>query len=242
MSNEPWNFKKLDYSAFTKNDLVNIILQRSDVLSRAGYNQKSIRNWMNGDEKLIHDVVEKLGTIIAVSALEIIYEEYCALKDLLTEIQPKHIADIGCGYAFFDFFAAHDFDAKLLLIDIEENKLRHFGFNDSGAAYANLETTTSFLTANGVAKSRIKTINPTHQKISKRTKVDLIVSLISCGFHYPTDLYHEFFEENLTSGGRIILDIRAAQLTEEMKKLQHIGPYEVISEAQKIARVMITKK
>ena len=40
-------------------------------------------------------------------------------------LNPTRIADMGCGYAVFDRFAAQDFKANLVLIDREDNGLRH---------------------------------------------------------------------------------------------------------------------
>jgi len=41
--------------------------------------------------------------------------------------------------------------------------------------------------------------------------VDLILSLLSCGFHYPVDTYAGLIDRSLRKGGRVILDVRKGE-------------------------------
>ena len=95
-----------------------------------------------------------------------------------------------------------------MLIDIEESDSRHFGFAEEGAGYASLERARDFLVANGVPAEGITLVNPRHEDVSKVAPVDLAISLISCGFHYPASTYEDFFRNNVNPGGAIVLDIR----------------------------------
>ena len=93
-----------------------------------------------------------------------------------------------------------------MLIDIEESGSIHFGYKDSGAGYSNLATARKFLTADGVPEEQIITLNPNHSDLSKSGNVDMAISLISCGFHYPVTTYDAYFRHQVNKA--ILLDAR----------------------------------
>jgi len=199
----------LDTSAFSEADAVNLILQRSDIIGdREGANGH-IKAWEEGDDGPLRADVAAIGTDRLVRrAAAFIFLEYLALRPVLAEAPPVRATDIGCGYAFFDLFLARDFGTDLTLVDIETSAARHFGFRSEGAAYTSLAVAARNLEANGVAAGRITTLNPGARGISGVTGQDLVVSFLSCGFHYPWTTYEGFFREGLVPRGRVILDLR----------------------------------
>lgn len=215
--------RALDLSAFTRGDMVNLILQRSDILVDSPQGQRPVKAWMGGDSGPILAEVDRLGEEIARRAAGQIHAEYRAMRAAVIETGPKRIADIGCGYAIWDLFAARDTGADLVLIDIEENERRHFGFAEEGAAYTSLAIAGEFLRRNGVAADRIALVNPNMTALEKVAPVDLAVSLISCGFHYPVDAYLGFFRDQLAPGGAVILDLRRGTAEEQLARLSGIG-------------------
>jgi SAM-dependent methyltransferase len=221
-------------------DLANIILQRSEVLADLPRPGKIIRAWESGDDRPMLAQVQRLGTDIARRAATVIAAEYAALRPVLAEAPPQRVGDIGCGYALFDLFLARDFAADLLLIDIEMNERRHFGFQEQGAAYASLAVARALLQANGVAAGRIVTLNPARADVLQAGKVDLAVSFLSCGFHYPVDAYIPFFETCLNPGGRIILDLRAGTADTQQARLAHLGTVRVLPGPPKARRILVT--
>ncbi|HMO08767.1 MAG TPA: class I SAM-dependent methyltransferase, partial [Paracoccaceae bacterium] len=140
----------LDLSPLSTGDLVNLILQRSEVLFDRPRSGQVIRAWEAGDEGPMQAEVARLGIEVARRAAGVIHAEYRALAPVLHARQPRRVADIGCGYAFFDLFLARDLGTDLLLIDLESNDRRHFGFQAEGAAYASLAVARALLEANGV--------------------------------------------------------------------------------------------
>ena len=231
----------LAFDGLASSDLVNLILQRSEVLSDLPRPGRVIRAWEAGDDAPMLAQVERLGTAIAQRAAGVIAAEYAALRAVLMESPPARVADIGCGYALFDLFLARDFAADLLLIDIETNDRRHFGFQDQGAAYASLAVARALLQGNGVAAARIVTLNPGRADLLAAGKVDLAVSFLSCGFHYPVDAYIPFFTQCMNPGGRIILDLRAGTADAQMQKLAPLGPIRILQGPPKARRVMVTR-
>lgn len=221
----------LDLSVFSDDDLLNILLQRSEVLGDQRRPGRIIRAWTDGDEGPIRDTIARMGEVIARRTAAFIYCEFLALKPTLEELSPKHIADIGCGYAFFDLFAAKALDCDITLIDIETNDHRHFGYKQEGAAYTNLSRARALLTMNGLASDRVTTINPEKSDLTAAAKVDLAVSFVSCGYHYPLNTYADFFRNGVKDDGAVILDIRRRTAKNQTPELEAIGETSFITEA-----------
>lgn len=231
----------LAFDGLATSDLVNLILQRSEVLSDLPRPGRVIRAWESGNDGPMRAEVERLGAEIARRAAGVIAAEYVTLRPVLAERPFARLADIGCGYALFDLFVARDFPADLLLIDIETNDRRHFGFQEQGAAYASLAVARALLQSNGVAAGRIVTLNPGKADVLAAGKVDLAVSFLSCGFHYPVDAYIPFFMQCVKPGGRIILDLRAATAEAQSARLAPLGTLRVLPGPTKARRVMVTR-
>lgn len=231
----------LDYSMLSHDDLINIVLQRSDVLRGERQPGAVIRAWQQGDTGPLDAFVRSNGAVLAQRAAQIIRTEFEGLVPILDQIQPKRVADIGCGYAFFDLFLHHRYGCELLLIDVEENEHRHFGFEDEAAAYTNLQTGREFLRANGVDEHKITTWNPEKEDPDDAESVDLAFSFLSCGFHFPVDMYMPFFRFGVVPGGSIILDLRASKFQLEKRNLNRLGPLKVLSQGKGVKRVWIKR-
>lgn len=235
------DIKGLHLGALAAGDLANIILQRSEVLDDIARPGQVIRAWEAGDDVPMQAEVARLGPAIARRAAGVIWQEYQALKPLLDELSPKRVADIGCGYAFFDLFLARDFTTDLLLVDIEANERRHFGFRDEGAAYASLSVARQLLVDNGVRPDTVQVLNPNEKPPEEAGPVDLAVSFLSCGFHYPVDLYLPFLAQALVPGGAAILDLRASTASEQAEKLAAFGTLTDLPSPPKARRVLLRK-
>jgi len=234
----------LDTSAFDTSDVLNLILQRSEIIGDQSNPGRLIKAWTEGESAPILEAIARVGadTLIRRAAAFILLE-YEELRPLIAKTPPKSVTDIGCGYAIFDLFLAQDFDCKLTLIDLETSDERHFGFEQSGAAYSNLDVAAAFLNANGIAKKRIKTVNPEKTSLARIRDQDLVVSFISCGFHYPWSTYAVFFRDAVPAGGQIILDIRRRTLERTLAELGALGEVTNLNAgaAPKAARVRVTR-
>ncbi|GAA6209335.1 hypothetical protein NBRC116601_26280 [Cognatishimia sp. WU-CL00825] len=238
---DPIDPGQLDYSMFSTPDFVNIILQRSDVLKGVKDSGKLISQWSSGENRKLQEIAEAENVQLARRAMVDICDEFDDLSGHLAQSPPKSIADIGCGYAFFDLAAATQFDADVHLIDLENNDLRHFGFNEAGSAYSDLQKAVKFLTKNGLDKTRVTATNPDKTDVSSLPQVDLAVSFLACGFHFPVDAYMPFFETNVAPGGRIILDLRKAKKDPQLALLETLGAVTILSERGNRLRVMVQK-
>ena len=232
----------LNYDMLGHGDLVNIVLQRSEVLSDVPQPNGVIRDWVAGDPTLMNQVVRSKGSVLAQRAAQVIHGEFEALCPVMDQIKPTYLADIGCGYAFFGLFAHRRYGCDLLLIDVEENDRRHFGFDEEAAAYTSLETARDFLVANGVPAAKIHTWNPELQDAPADDKVDLAVSFLSCGFHFPVDMYVPFFRYGVVPDGAVMLDLRAAEFQENKRLLKTLGHVQVLSQRRGRKRILLRKE
>ncbi len=231
----------LDFSCFDETDLMNIVLQRSEVMFDRLRPGRVIRLWSEGDEGPILSEVDRLGLEVARRAAGVIRAEYRALSPVLKQLSLKRVADIGCGYAFFDLFLSREFNAELVLIDLETNDRRHFGFRKAGAAYSSLKTAQDFLVTNGIPAENITTLNPKTTAPETVSLVDLVVSFLSCGFHYPVDSYLPFLDHALVPGGSAIFDLRAKTADAQIDALARFGDVTDLEAPPKARRVLLQK-
>jgi len=232
----------LDLSMLTLQDLVNLIMQRSEVLSDDPRCGPALRAWYDDDAGPLADLAEEYREAIARRAAAVILLEFHILQPELAAQPPRRIADIGCGYAFFSLFAARTFGAALLLIDREENEARHFGFAEEAAAYSSLDRARRLLEANGVPAERIVTLNPAEGDVLAQGECDLAVSFLACGFHFPVDPYLPFLQRAVPPGGRAILDLRRGRAPAQMQALRGLGRLRDLPGVPKARRVMLTRE
>ncbi|KAB7614511.1 hypothetical protein F9L33_07675 [Amylibacter sp. SFDW26] len=219
---------ELDISVFSDEDAINFILQRSEVLSDIEFSGRIVRAWTNGNETPIRKTVSSMKEEVIKRAIGFIYLEYLKLKPLLLSLKNKKVCDIGCGYAIFDFFVAKELGSKVVLIDLENNDKRHFGYKNEGAAYTNLSVAKKFLVQNGIKANSIKTVNPNTDSLEAIKDVDIAVSFISCGFHYPWTEYEDFFKTSVSQEGSIILDVRNRLSDRIQNELSALGDVSVL--------------
>lgn len=231
----------LDVSMFDTQDHVNLILQRSEILWDETRPGRVIRAWVKGDSAPLIEIAERRGDEIARRAAAVAWLEWRDMLWAFVRQPPTSIADIGCGYAMADLFAYRDFGARLLLIDIEEAEERHFGFDETGAAYTSLDKAQAFLRANGVPASKVATVNPQKQRLSGRKPVDLALSMLSCGFHYPAGTYAAFYDAGVSENGAVVLDIRARKVPQERAVLDAVGTVSEIGRGPGHRRLMARK-
>lgn len=231
----------LDTRCLDRGDLINLILQRSEVMFDRPRSGQVIRAWGGGDMAPMEAEIDRLGDAVARRAAGVIHAEYRAIAPLLRELAPKRVADIGCGYAFFDLFLARDLKSEVVLIDLEINEHRHFGFKSEGAAYSSLARASELLRANGVPAKKITTLNPRDTAPESIKPVDLVVSFLSCGFHYPVDLYLPFLDKALVPGGAAIFDLRDATASAQAAALARFGTVTDLEAPSKARRVLLRK-
>ena len=141
-----------------------------------------------------------------------IRNEYLSISEFLPA-SCFSILDIGCGVAGIDVFLNYHYKEKqpkfYLLDKTHIEKSVWYGFKPKGAFYNSLDTAKDLLVQNNVPERFIHIVDATENNdINIGCRVDLVISLLSWGFHYPIETYLAKVLELLMESGVIILDVR----------------------------------
>lgn len=121
------------------------------------------------------------------------------------------VLDIGCGLAGFDILLSRLYqpDLEVYLLDGSGEAADKFGFRPSMEAYNDMGLAVQFLEMNGVTPVVIPIPSkPIDWLEAFPEDLDLVISLLSWGHHYPVHTYLEQAVNTLKPGGRLILDVR----------------------------------
>lgn len=212
-------------------------------------------------DNLIYKALTKLGTIRRFYQVSMFLKSFLFLvptakvfsRDMKSEYEgmkaflPSRalsILDIGCGVAGIDALLSRHYrhSVDIFLLDKTTiDKRVHYNFEQQASFYNSLSVARRLLEANGVLSRHIHTQEATdNSDISFNEKFDLVISLLSWGFHYPISTYLKRVYERLTPGGMIIVDVRKNTGGEaEIKKI--FGTCTPIFEGKKHIRVMAIK-
>ncbi len=126
----------------------------------------------------------------------------------------KDILDIGCGMAGIDVLLYRHYDKpRLVLLDGDgqvENHEDKINFHPEGMKpFNDMAAMKELLSANAVDLEQVFTLPIGYEGASSR--IDLCISLLSWGWHYPVNTYLDLVCRCMRPGGRLILDLRAGQ-------------------------------
>jgi hypothetical protein len=170
--------------------------------------------------------------------------EYESIRSFLPENCSK-ILDIGCGVAGIDVLLHRHYDCdndiKFYLLDKTNiDKKVYYFFEKKGSFYNSLQIAKRILCDNGIPRKNIYLLEVTaDHDIKAESGLDLVISLISWGFHYPVSVYLEQVYDSLNQGGRLIMDIR--QSTGGQKELEQKFAKVTIISDDNFLRVSATK-
>lgn len=169
--------------------------------------------------------------------------EYESLKKDLPETA-QNILDIGCGIAGLDVLISAHYDNKVNVNLLDKSSIDgdvHYGFEKQGSFYNSLSLSKKVLMDNGVLEGNIFLQEATPKnEINFNKKFDLIISIISWGFHYPVEVYLNQVYDKLNLGGTLILDVRKESNGIELLT-KKFGKYSVVMEFKKHTRVKLVK-
>jgi len=146
-----------------------------------------------------------------------LYENSCITDyESIRKALPKrtagrvNILDIGAGMAGIDvilfnhyFLAGPDPDIYILDKNTVADKIK-YGYSNNPSAYNSLDLTREFLELNGVPHQNVHIF----ETFPKSVSFDLILSLISCGFHYPITEYISFIKQAIHAKTMLVFDVR----------------------------------
>lgn len=141
----------------------------------------------------------------------------------------EHVLDIGCGMAGIDAVINRHYTntPHFTLIDRDTfaDKVT-YGFSATPCAYHSFTQTREFLRQNGLPDSQLTCIDIDSSGFPSKQRFDLVISLLSWGYHYPVSTYLEAVKAALTPEGRLILDIVDGSDGIELlnQHFQHVEP------------------
>ena len=179
---------------------------------------------------------------------QIMTREFDTIQDHLGSSVSK-ITSIGPGIGGLEIVMSRHLSSKhrprpyFILVDKSGIDPIHFGFEQQAAAYNSLELLRQTLIANGHSEDGMEVVDAAdapHLLKNHRGSVDLIVSLLAWGFHFPVHTYLDLAKGLLKPTGRIILDVRKGtpgvnDLNESFESI------EVIHDDPKFERLLICK-
>lgn len=177
---------------------------------------------------------------------ESIFADLETIRRVLPE-RCTRILDVGCGVAAIDallhrhYLARGDAVQSFLLDRSELPPAIAYGYRDTSSFYNSLEVAVELLVANGMERSHVHLLEPRPEAIQAIEPVDLTVSLISWGFHYPVDTYLGAVAAATRPGGTVILDVRKGSGGEHEIE-GAFGQVEVLMEDEKRWRLAMVKR
>ena len=183
-----------------------LLLQRNEFLSS---NQIAIRKFFGRTlftKFLINFFQDKN---LAQKVFIKIKKEFDSIKQYLPE-NVNNIMDIGCGIGLIDIFLNNHYSdcKKFYLLDknIIDNKIVH-GFSDNYESYNINNITKNFLINNNVEEHKINLIDVDNEFSIQPNSIDLFISLVSMGYHYPVSKYLETMKKTSKDNSIFIFDI-----------------------------------
>jgi len=121
----------------------------------------------------------------------------------------ENVADIGCGLGIINILINNHFNKKIYFTLIDSDQIERkvsYGFHPKGQFYNSFKLTSDLLIGNGIKKERLNLVD-VDNKNKLKTKFDLVISLLSMGYHYPITQYLKFFIKNTHKETIFIFDI-----------------------------------
>jgi len=223
-----------------------ILYQRTELLP--DYNLNIFKKII---EKLkIYNYYKEFVKENAIKNGDAIEKQYTEImKEIAENILPhvpkntKNIVDIGCGIGLLSLLLYRNLEEpELKLIDKTKTEEEiYYNYENKGAFYNSLNIAKKILIENKVNEEKIQMIEaPDNGKIEiEENSIDLVVSTISWGFHYPVKTYIESVNNIVKKDGLIIIDIRKDTKGEE--DLLDKFSIEAINESTKFIRYKCIK-
>jgi SAM-dependent methyltransferase len=154
--------------------------------------------------------------------------------------QAARTLDIGCGIGGIDAFLYEHYSSaqsvSIFLLDRNDTERSiYYGMHDDAAAYNSLAASKSYLVQRGVPKEAIHMMDAGRDALPQDISFDVILSMLSWGYHYPIQTYLEYVIGHLARNGTLIVDCRKG--TDGLKTLREHFEISVIYEDSKDIRV-----
>ena len=132
--------------------------------------------------------------------------EYNEMKKYLPD-KCESILDIGCGIGGIDVMLSNHYKNPLLYLldNSKQSEKPIYGFDRGESFYNDFSATVGLMDGNGIYQYQLIDV---HGGFPEIKNIDLVVSLLSWGYHYPVETYIKQVHGCLSKTGMIIMDIR----------------------------------
>ena len=143
--------------------------------------------------------------------------------ELIKKYLPKkaeNIMDIGCGLGIINIFLNKIYNNQPNFFLLDKNridKVIKYGFSSDYESYNDLKETRNLLINNDINPSSINTFD-VEKDFKIETKIDLVISLKSMGYHYPIDQYLRLFQTCCDENTSFIFDVSEGYYNENLFK------------------------
>ena len=144
-------------------------------------------------------------------------------KTIATRIkQPKKILELGCGLGRMSVFLnwmLRDDKAQYILADSTPDRIPEkvrYGWDPDSGFYNDLAETFDFCRLNGL--NNFETFDLKEHKLEKLSNIDLVMSFLSVGFHYPIEMYMDTLYEITSPSCMMVFGVRRGKYNIESFK------------------------
>lgn len=168
---------------------------------------------------------------------------YNSIKNILPN-RCNSILDIGCGLGIIDLcvFEHYNLDTDLTFYLFDKSEYAEnlfFGFEDDASFYNDLQLAKEILSNYGIPSRNLITIEAKKENLADLSKIDLVISSIAWGFHFPVGKYVEEVHQLMHEDSILIMDLRKGE--NGISQLQNFFNVNKILEGKKSIRVWCTK-
>ncbi len=224
-----------------------VLYQRTELLPERKPNRlksKLMRMGVLKDDyrTYVRDIAERDAERIDEKYFSTMQEKVDSIIDFIPA-STSTVLDIGCGIAALDLFLAEKLDLSgIYLLDKTKTEEKiWYMFEEEGAFYNSLGAAKDTLTSNGIDPAKVHLIEAPDDGVIpiEAGSVDLVLSTISWGFHYPISVYIDSVMALLSEAGCVIVDVRKG--TDGEAELRKHMSVEVIGEREKILTLKGTR-
>ena len=156
---------------------------------------------------------------ISLDAENLFKSEIDTFKDFLPRTC-NNIMDIGCGLGIINILLNKFYNDKICFYLLDKNRIDkkiQYGFSSNYESYNDLNETKRILLENNISESNLFLFD-VEKEISIDTKIDLVISLKSMGYHYPFETYLNLFKKNCNKNTTFIFDVSDGYYKESLFK------------------------
>ena len=156
---------------------------------------------------------------ISSKAENLFKSEIDTFKDFLPETS-NNIMDIGCGLGIINILLNKFYNDKTNFYLLDKNRIDKkikYGFSSNYESYNDLNETKRILLENNISESNLFLFN-VEKDIQIDSKIDLVISLKSMGYHYPFETYLQLLGKCCNENTIFIFDVNVDTFDEIISK------------------------